>query len=252
MKSINKTLDVLELFLTVKENKLRLLEIARLAGINKSTVNRIVSDLTKRDYLQQSGKRGKYSLGPKFAKFSQRMDKRMHYRIVSRPHLVRLSKAVRECVLVTSLDGEEAIISEVIDSAHVLRVSPVIGVTIPLYCTAQGKAILAYMKEPELEKYLRNVNLKKLTNNTITNAIKLKAHLIEIALENTAYDDEEQYPGIRNIASAIKDVNGDVYASVGVLGPSVRFTMERMKEIAPDVRKCALAISRDLGYTGES
>ena len=103
MKSIDKTLDVLEVFLNSKENKLRLLEIARLAGINKSTANRIVFDLTKRAYLQQAGKRGKYSLGPKFVKFGQRMDKRIHYGTVARPYLARLSKAVHECVLVTSM-----------------------------------------------------------------------------------------------------------------------------------------------------
>jgi DNA-binding IclR family transcriptional regulator len=252
MKSINKTLDVLEVFLTVKENKLRLSEIARLAGINKSTANRIVIELRKRLYLQQSAKRGKYSLGPQFAKFSQRMDKRTQFGVVSRPHLVKLSKAVQECILVTSLDGEEAIISEVIDSTHVLRVSPIVGMTIPLYCTAQGKAILAYMKEPELEKYLRNVTLKKYTENTITNAAKLRAHLIEVARENVAFDDVEQYLGLRNVAVAIKDSNNEVYASVGVLGPSTRLTMEKMKEMVPDVQKCALAISRDLGYTGDS
>lgn len=252
MKSINKTLDVLEVFLAAKENKLRLLEIARLAGINKSTANRIVSDLTKRDYLQQAGKRGKYSLGPTFAKFSQRMDKRMHYGVVAKPHLVRLSKAVRECVLVTRLDGEEAIISEIIDSAHVLRIFPPVGTALPLYCTAQGKAILAYMKEPELEKYLRDVSLRKLTENTITSATRLRASLIEVGRENAAYEDEEQYPGVRNVAVAIKDANGEVYASAGVLGPSVRLTMEKMKEMVPDIQKCALAISRDLGYTGDS
>jgi IclR family KDG regulon transcriptional repressor len=252
MKSINKTLDVLEVFLTVKENKLRLLEIARLAGLNKSTVNRIVHDLTKRNYLQQSVKRGKYSLGPQLAKFIQRMDKRMQFGSVSRTYLIRLGNAVRECVLLTFLDGEEAIISEVIDSAHVLRVSPLIGMTIPLYCTAQGKAILSYLEEPELEKYLRNVTLRKFTENTITNAAKLRTHLIKVARENVAYDDEEQYLGLRNVAVAIKDANNEVRASVGILGPSVRLTMEKMKEMVPDIQKCALAISRDMGYTGDS
>jgi DNA-binding IclR family transcriptional regulator len=252
MKSINKTLDVLEIFLTVKENRLRLLEIARLTGINKSTANRIVSDLRKRNYLQQSEKRGKYSLGPQFAKFSQRMDKRMQFGVVSRPHMLRLSKTVRECLLLTSLDGEEAIISGIIDSTQVLRVTPLIGMAIPLYCSGQGKAILAYMKEPELEKYLRNVTLRKLTENTITSAAELRAHLIEVARENAAYDNEEQYLGMRNVAAAIKDANNEVHASVGVLGPSVRLTMEKMKEMLPDIQKCALAISRDLGYTGDS
>ncbi len=252
MKSINKTLDVLEVFLTVKESKLRLSEIARLAGINKSTVNRIVIDLRKRLYLQQSGKRGKYSLGPQFVKFSQMMDKRMQFGAVARPHMVKLSKAVHECVLLTALDVEEAIISDVIDSVHVLKVAPLIGQTIPLYCTAQGKAILAYMKEPELEKYLMNVTRKKITENTVTNAAELRAHLIEVIRENAAYDNEEQYLGLRNVAVPIKDANNEVYTSVGVLGPSIRLTMEKMKEMVPDVQKCALAISRDLGYTGDS
>jgi DNA-binding IclR family transcriptional regulator len=252
MKSINKTLDVLEVFLTVKESKLRLSEIARLAGINKSTVNRIVIDLRKRLYLQQSEKRGKYSLGPQFVKFSQMMDKRMQFGAVSRPHMVKLSKAVRECVLLTALDVEEAIISDVIDSVHVLKVAPLVGMTIPLYCTAQGKAILAYMKEPELEKYLMNVTRKKFTENTVTNAAELRAHLIEVVRENAAYDNEEQYLGLRNVAVPIKDANNEVYTSVGVLGPSTRLTMERMKGMVPDVQKCALAISRDLGYTDGS
>lgn len=252
MKSINKTLNVLEVFLTAKETKLRLLEIADLAGINKSTANRIISDLTKRGYLQQLRKRGKYSLGPKFAEFSRKMEHRMQYNVVARPHMARLSKKVHECVLLTSLDGEETIISEVINSAHVLKVAPVVGTAIPLYCTAQGKAILAYMPEPELDNYLNNVILKKMTNTTITSPVKLRAHLNTAALKNYAVEDEEQYLGMRNVAVAIRDANSEVHASVGVLGPSVRMTMEKMMEMVPEVQKCALDISRDLGYTGKA
>jgi DNA-binding IclR family transcriptional regulator len=106
------------------------------------------------------------------------------------------------------------------------------------------------MKEPELEKYLRNVPLRKLTENT--SVAKLRAHLIKVARENVAYEDEEQYPGLRNVAVAIRDANNEVRASVGVLGPSVRLTMGRMREMVPDIQKCALAISRDPGYTGDS
>jgi len=251
MKSINKTLDVLELFLESKETNLRLLEVARQVGINKSAANRIVSTLTKRDYLQQSGKRGKYSLGPKFIKYGQKMNSRMRQGLVNRRHLIKLNQEVGDCVIVTALDGYEAVITEKVESEHTLRMSPMAGSMVQMYCTAQGKAILAYMSEAELDDYLKNVPLKKRTETTITTAAKLRAHLLEVAAENAAYEDEENFPGARNVAVAIRDANGRVLASVGVLAPSVRFSMDKMKEVVPYVQKCALAISKDFGYTGK-
>ena len=42
------------------------------------------------------------------------------------------------------------------------------GPRTPLYCTALGKALLAYFDPDELKEYLKNVELFPYTQNTIT------------------------------------------------------------------------------------
>ena len=69
-----------------------------------------------------------------------------------------------------------------------------------------------------------------------------------MAKEGVAYDDEDQFLGIRNVAAGIRNADGKVIAAVGVIGPSVRMTRARMREIAPQVKLCATEISRALGY----
>ena len=82
----------------------------------------------------------------------------------------------------------------------------------------------------------------------ITSLAELKKHLLAVRQEGVAYDDEEQYVGVRNVAAVLKDNTGTVVGAIGVISPSVRLSRERMKEIAPDVRDCAGEISRAMGY----
>jgi DNA-binding IclR family transcriptional regulator len=248
MRTLNRTLDVLEVFLKIEDDNIRLSELAKLSGLNKATVNRIVSDLVSRGYLNQPERRGKYYLGTKFIRFNHIITQRSKLGLVAPPYLAKLAESVKDCVLLTVLDGEHALVSDVIDSQHVLRTSLEVGTRISLYCTGQGKAILAGMTEAELDQYLSKVTLKRLTEYTITDPNELKSHLIIVAKEGVAYDDEDQFMGIRNVAAGIMKADGKVIAAVGVIGPSVRMTRTRMREIAPWVKQCAAEISRALGY----
>ncbi len=248
MRTLNRVLDILEVFLKIEEDNIRLSELARLSGLNKATVNRIVSDLVTRGYLNQPKSRGKYYLGTKFIRFNQLIMQKSKLEQVAPPHLAKLAEAVKDCVFLTILDGKEALITEVIDSQHLLRIALEVGTRIPLYCTGQGKAILAGMTEEELDQYLGKVNLRQYTENTITGHNELKTHLMMVAKEGVAYDNDEEFIGIRNVAAGIRDANGKVIASVGVIGPSVRMTRARMREITPQVKLCAVEISIALGY----
>ena len=248
MRTLNRALDILEVFLEIEDDNIRLSELARLSGLNRATVNRIVSDLVDRGYLNQPKPRGRYYLGTKFIRFNHLIMQKRKLEQVAPPHLTKLAESVEDCVLLTVLDGEQTLVTDVIGSQHLLRIALEVGVRIPLYCTGQGKAILAGMTEAELDQYLSKVTLKRLTEYPITDPNELKAHLIMVAKEGVAYDDEDQFIGIRNVAAGIMKADGKVIAAVGVIGPSVRMTRTRMREVAPEVKLCAEAISRALGY----
>jgi IclR family KDG regulon transcriptional repressor len=247
MKSLSKVLDILELFLNTKD-EMSVSDIARLTGLNTATVSRITNYLSTRDYLVKSGKRGKYFLGTKFLGFSKIIKDRIKLRDIALPHMVNLSKSVDETVVLVLWDHNKAINIDSVQCAQSLRIIPDESGQIPLYCTGTGKIFLAQMTDKELEAYFNYNEILPYTANTITHLNHLKTHLLTIKDEGVAYDDEEYRLGVRNIAAGIKDVEGRVVASVGILAPSVRLTRDKITEISPAVKRCANEISSDLGY----
>jgi IclR family transcriptional regulator, KDG regulon repressor len=249
MKSLNKALDILEAFLTSGEDPIGLSDLAKMAGLNKSTASHIVSALVRRNYLIQLGSRGKYSLGMKFLNYSWVITQRIKIRDIAAQYLSKLNEQIGESVFLAVWDGENASFVESLPSKHQLQVIPDHGTNIPLYCSASGKIFLAFNKtEAELEEYFTKANIRAYTDNTITELENLKPHLSKIAQEGIAYSDAERYQEARSVASAIRDVEGKVTAAVGVVAPSIRFTRKRLHEITPDVKRCAFEISRELGY----
>jgi IclR family KDG regulon transcriptional repressor len=247
MKSLNKAIDVLELFLN-GEDEMRLSELAQLSGLDKATVDRIISTWAGRGYLRQHKARGKYSLGMRFLDFSGLIKKRNTIRNMAMPFIIKLAQSTQESVMLSILDKNMAHYCETVPANHPLRIVPDEGSRFPLYCTAIGKAFLADMTEKELETYLSSTDLKAYTNNTLTDINQLKTHLMVVAKDGVAFDDEEYFLGIRSVAAGIKDGEGKTLAAIGVLGPTIRLTRSHMLEIVPDVKNCAQAISNQLIY----
>lgn len=251
MNTLDKALNILELFLSPEESpqeEISLTELAKLSGFNKSTVKRMVSILVRRGYLKQREKGGKYSLDTKFLDFSGVIKRRSKIRDKAIPYLLKLAQLTRESVILSILDGQYAAYNETIPSEHALKIVPDEGTKVPLYCTGVGKIFLASMTEPEVENYINSTKLESYTANTITNPDYLKAHIAIITKEGIAFEEEEFVLGIRNVAAGIRNSEGKTVAAVGVLGPSVRLSRQHMTEIAPDVKKCASEISKELGY----
>lgn len=250
MKTIEKTLDVLEVFLRQKD-KIGLVELANLSGLNISTVHRIASTFVKRGYLDQQQKGEKYSLSPKLLQFGNIIRKRMQIGDLAKPYLHKLNKITDENVNLAILNIDGAIFIESIESSRSLRLFLQLGAIEPLHCCAVGKVFLAHMREEELERYLKRKGLPRYTENTISDVNKLKQELSIIKREGIAIDNEEFELGARCIGSPIKDANGNVAAAVSISAPSTRLHSERVEELKPLVKSCGLEVSRAIGYRDE-
>ena len=253
MKSLTKALDILALFLD-NQGEMALSEIAKLSGLNKTTVSRIVSTLVKHGYLKQKEKRGKYSLGTIYLSFSGVVKSRLQLRSIAVPYLSKLSQQVHESTIIAYGNGSEEVFTETFHDTSqpnsVLKIVPAEGTGMPLHSTATGKILLAYMSDEELEEYFNNKHLRRYTPNTITNINDMKNHLMIVRQEGIALDDEEFSLGVRGVAAGLRDSEGKIVGSFGVVAPSVRLTRAGMRELAPDVKSCAVEISRELGFRG--
>lgn len=247
MKTINKSIGILDLFLT-SDGELSIEEIARLSAMNKSTVRRIVLSLIECGFIKQQKRRGKYSLGMKFLDYIQAVKKNNPIIDIAEPYLNEMKRTIDETVSLALWDGRDAVICRSLYPDNTpLKVSFNEGTMLGLHYASLGKAIMAEMSEEELDLRLSKT-LTRYTHNTITDVNDLKKHFMVVRQEGVAIDHEEAFPGVRGISATFKNSEGVVAGAVNVLGPSIRLTREKIREYVPTVKDCALKISKALGY----
>jgi IclR family acetate operon transcriptional repressor len=108
--------------------------------------------------------------------------------------------------------------------------------------------MLANMPEEEVARLFREKGLPAFTQNTITDFLRLKAHLVEVREQAYAVDDEETYTGIRCVAAAIRDHRGAVVASLSISGPVQRVIEANLTVYADMAISASARISARLGY----
>ncbi len=95
------------------------------------------------------------------------------------------------------------------------------GASFPLYCTANGKALLAEMQPGEVAARLP-ARLRRMTPRTISSRPALFAELAEVRALGVAFDREEHTEGICAVGAAIHE-RGLPAAAVSVPVPAPRF-----------------------------
>ena len=250
MSTVGKAIDILEATLKHRD-EVGLADLANLTGLNRTTVYRITSILVKRGYLYQRRKGQKYSLGIKFLQYSKITNTAVNIKEQALPHLQKLCNEISETINMAVLDGVEPVSMVIVAADRILSVVPGLVHKFPLHCTALGKVLLASIPDERIENIINIIGLDVLTDNTIIDKTKLKKEIEIIRRDGVAFDDEEYLLGIRSAAAPIKGENGNILAAISFVGPSVRISRVRMRQLSPMVKTCALGISRSLGYKGE-
>lgn len=244
--ALQRGLRLLSLF-AANEKGLSATEIAKLSGLPVSTVHRFLTNLKSSGFLHCDSN-GAYHLGIACVSLGQAARGQLDVRRVSLPHLQELNRRTRETVHLTVRHALSAVYVEKLDSPEPLRIHSRIGAAVPLYCTAVGKVLLAYMPEAELEKILDQLEMKRLTENTVGNLQELQTQLQRVRKNGYACDLEEHEAHIRCIAAPVWDHTGSVNASLSVTGPAVRMSHARLRQIAPLILEISRKISEELGY----
>jgi DNA-binding IclR family transcriptional regulator len=148
--------------------------------------------------------------------------------------------------------GTSAVYVIKIDGARSMRLVSQLGVHVPLYCTAMGKAMLAYMDPAERAELIDQVKLEPRARNTITDRGALDKELAVIARRGWSVDNEEFDFGLVCIGAPVFNRNADLAGAISLTGPMIRLPFTSWEEIGRRVRVGADAISRRLGYSVQS
>lgn len=217
-QSLERGLAILRCFTPV----LPILGIADIAdelGMSRSTTHRYVITLVALGYLEQGASR-KYRLGLRVSDLGMSALNCTGLRQQSRPLLEDLRRRTSYTVNMAVLDGPEILY---VDRARSFRRGQVkidlnlgVGSRLPMYCTAMGKLLLAYMPDHEQRSLIADLKLTKRGPNTITSKRALHAELDRVRDENFATNDQELATGLRSISAPVRSDSGEVVAAVNL------------------------------------
>jgi IclR family transcriptional regulator, pca regulon regulatory protein len=228
-------------------------ELSRELDLSRSTAHRYVATLAKLGYLQQDPESKRYRLGPKVLDLGFSAINSMDVREISAPYLRQLSDETGFTVNLAILDGIDVVYIERCRTAgpgqREIDLNLHVGSRLPAYCTAMGKAILAFVPEERLEELIPRIDFVPRGPNTLTSAAAFRAELEKIRASGIAVNDEELAYGLRSIAAPIHSHAGEVVAALNL---AVHRTMVSMDELiaryGPPVAQTARDISLSLGH----
>lgn len=226
VQSVMRAVEILRCF--EKEPELGITEISRMVGLHKSTTSGLVSTLAQASLLAKNPKTDKYQLG--MGLFSLGMLVKHDLRSVAQPYLIQLVEQSQETVNLVTQDGPSVVYISKIESPHSMRICTQIGKNMPMYCTAVGKSILAYLDQEEVLSILDQDPPEKFTENTLTDLDSILKALTDIRAKGYALDQEELEYGLTCVAVPILNKAGKPIASISVSGPTSRMDSQLIEK----------------------
>jgi IclR family pca regulon transcriptional regulator len=242
VQSLAKGFRVLEAF-SPERSEMSLAEVARAAGIDNATAFRFLNTLVGLGYVHKSeGKR--FRLALKCLDLGFRAIGRTDLRVLARPQLRGLVGGGVEAASVAVLDGSEVVYIERVQAGLArLGVDVRIGSRAPIYSTAVGQAMLAYLPRATQTTLLTRAPLVRRTATTITSVPKLLERLVNVRRAGYAVSDQENVTGLRVLAAPILDSDGTPVAAVSVA--TLAFN-EPVSTFEHAVRGPVMAVARSL------
>jgi IclR family acetate operon transcriptional repressor len=217
-------------------------ELSAAAGLAKSTTSRLLLAL-ERNGLVRRDDHGRFLPGEMFVSFAWRGGAEAGLVAVAQPFLERLGKATGETInLGVASNGMVTQIAQV-ESTYMIGGTNWVGMSVPLYCSALGKVLLAYGAAQ-----LPAGRLERLTDKTITSEPTLRSDLAVVRARGYAVTDEELEPGLIAVAAPVRGYDGAVVAALSVSAPANRMTSQDVTTAAGHCAEEAAGLSAVLGY----
>jgi DNA-binding IclR family transcriptional regulator len=246
VQSVDRAVTILEILARVGE--VGVTELSRELGVHKSTAFRLVAALERRDLVEQNAGRGKYRLGTGILRLAgattSRLDLVQESRTVSRA----LAQHTGETVNIAVLSDGAALYMDQVAGSSALQPHNWVGQRIPLHATSNGKVLLSTLERAEIERHVPV--LRAYTANTITSIDAFMRELEEVRQRGYAIAIDELEIGLTAVAGPIRNIHGEVMASISISGPTFRLDARRVPQMSEAVVEASKEVSRRLGWRG--
>lgn len=245
MESAERVANVLMVF-TTGDPVLGVADIARRLGIPKSAVHRTLTSLCRIGLVRQDPVTSKYRLGRRAVDLGLAALDHSDIRSAALPIMRAITDRTGETTTLSLLLGRERFYAAQVESQQDVRMTVEVGLRCPLYAGASGRAILAFLSEPELDDYLRSVTLERLTSSTITDVAELRHTLNLVRTLGYSVSWGERDPWAAAFAAPFRDRDGRVAGCLSTCGPISRLRSAPGEEFGAIISEGAGRLSREM------
>ena len=200
--SLEKGLSMLGLFSQLGP-QLSLSELAQATNMGLGNATRYVQTLLELGYLNRDPLTKKYRLAPKILSLGFSLLKDMDVRARVTPHLAEITREFGVGTQCAILDETEIVYVERFRARTLVAMDLTIGSRIPAYCTALGRAILAYLDEGSLQRIVARTDFVRLTPYTVSSEEDLFKELERTRRRGYAVNMQELVLGQSGLAAPI-------------------------------------------------
>lgn len=247
IQSIQRAIDIINCICSAKKN-LSLKEISTYLNLNINTVRGIVNTLLLNGFLSKDEETNKYFLGYEFLTKSQLLYELQirSIRDMAKPHMEMIAdKYSATCYLQISFYSNIYTVETITSKKCHYAYMPKSGYNLPLYATASGKLLVAYMPEEAQKKVIDSIEYEALTHNTITSPDKFMKELDKILINGYATELEELDLAISSIAAPFFNAQANLVGTISIVAPAMLIE-KVIKKAANDLERIGELITKSL------
>jgi IclR family transcriptional regulator, KDG regulon repressor len=243
-KTVVKALRLIEALSNSAEPR-GISELARDLALTKSNVHRLLETLLGLGYVNR-GENGTYMLSLQIWRLGLQVMSRIDVKEASLPYLEELTRSTGETARLTVFVNDQGVCIQQVQSSNPVGVITQVGGTLLSYCSATGKALLAYQSDEVIERIASR--LENFTSHTLSTRSRLDEELEQIRRTGFAINRGEWRENVRGVGAPVWNGDGNVVAAIGVSGPGSRLPIKTLKQLGSVVRNAGMRLSRELGY----
>jgi DNA-binding IclR family transcriptional regulator len=217
-------------------------------GMPRSAAHRLLTELTAHGYVRQSRGRGHYMLTTKLVSLGLNYLKASGVVDLTQPILDRLAEASGELVRLGVVDVDHITwVSLSQGATSGLRYDPDHGTDVKLSCTSSGLAWLSTLPEDDAIALLTRQGLGRPPqygpNAPASIGAVMKA-VRQAKKEGVAFSVDTYAAGLSAMSTPVMAPGNGAVGVLAMSGPSVRLTMEKMRQWAPQLKAAAADVAR--------
>lgn len=240
IRSLERGLSVINSFSREHPSQ-TLSEVAARTELTRATSRRVLLTLSELGYVDHQGR--SFALTPKVLDLGYSYLSSLRVVSIAQPSMECLVEQVHESSSMSVLDGKEIVYVARVPTTRIMTIALALGSRLPAYATSMGRVLLSGLSDADVDSYLRDTELEKLTPHTVTDPTRLRSLILEVRSEGFALVDQELEEGVRSIAAPILNGRDEIIAAINVSCHASRIAVD---EMIAEFKPCLLEAAEEI------